>query len=156
MLAIGGVVTDEDAGMRLARETLASGKAWERFKELIVAQGGDPSYIENPGQLPMAAIVETVAAPRSGYLSGVHARMVGETAVLLGAGREKKGEPIDHAVGVVVHHKVGDRLEAGQPLFTIHANHPGQLAEARQLLLEAHTWSDVPRPPLPLFYGVIR
>ncbi|OGO42130.1 MAG: thymidine phosphorylase [Chloroflexi bacterium RBG_16_58_14] len=155
MLAIGGLVGDEAAGMRLAAETLASDRAWERFKALILAQGGDPSYIEKPQQLPMATLVETIAAPRSGYLSGVHARIVGETAMLLGAGREEKGEPIDHAVGVIIHHKVGDWLEAGQPLFTIHANHPGQLAQARQLLLEAHAWSDTPHPPLPLFYGVI-
>jgi pyrimidine-nucleoside phosphorylase len=112
--------------------------------------------VDEPQSLPVAPCVETVPAPRSGYLSGIHARIVGETAVLLGAGREKKGDAIDHSVGVVVHHKVGDRLEAGHPLFTIHAGQPQHLEQARPLLLEAHTWSDAPVPPLPLFYGVIR
>lgn len=156
MLAIGGVAADADAGMRLAEQKLASGGGWERFKALIAAQGGDVSYVENPQRLPSASFVETVSAPRSGYLSGIHAREVGETAVFLGAGREKKGDPIDHAVGVVVHHKVGERIESGQPLFTIHLSRPGLLTKARQRLLAAHTWSDEPVPPLPLFYGVIR
>ena len=100
--------------------------------------------------------METVRAPRSGYLSGIHAREVGETAVFLGAGRQKKGDPIDHAVGVVIHHKVGESIEAGQPLFTIHARQPDQLSEAIQRILAAHTWSDTPVQPLPLFYSVVR
>ncbi len=121
MLAIGGVAPDADAGMRMAEQQLTSGGGWELFKTLVVAQGGDVAYVENPDRLPLAPVVETVPAPRSGYLSGIHAREVGETAVFLGAGREKKGDPIDHAVGVVIHCKVGERVEAGQPLFTIHA-----------------------------------
>jgi len=104
----------------------------------------------------LAPVVEMVPAPRSGYISGIHAREVGETAVFLGAGREKKGDPIDHAVGVVIHCKVGERVEAGQPLFTIHLSQPDLLEEARQRLLAAHTWSQAPVQPLPLFYGVIR
>jgi pyrimidine-nucleoside phosphorylase len=67
-----------------------------------------------------------------------------------------KGDPIDHSVGIVVHHKVGDRVETGQPLFTIHAHDPQTQAEARARLLEAHTWSDSPVESLPLFYGVVR
>jgi pyrimidine-nucleoside phosphorylase len=101
-------------------------------------------------------LAEQQLASRSGYLSGIHAREVGETAVFLGAGREKKGEPIDHAVGVVIHRKVGEWVEEGQPLFTVHASQPDQLAQAVQRLLAAHTWSDEPVQPLPLFYGVIR
>jgi pyrimidine-nucleoside phosphorylase len=155
MLTVGGVSSDAEEGMHLAEKQLVSGGGWERFKTLVAAQGGDVSYVENPQRLPSAPIVETVSAPRSGYLSGIHAREVGETAVFLGAGREKKGDPIDHTVGVIVHHKVGERIEAGQPLFTIHLRRPGLLSKARQRLLAAHTWSDEPVPPLPLFYGVI-
>ncbi len=156
MLAIGGVSPDADAGMRMAERQLTSGGGLELFKTLVVAQGGDVAYVENPDRLPLAPVVETVPAPRSGYISGIHAREVGETAVFLGAGREKKGDPIDHAVGVVIHCKVGERVEAGQPLFTIHLSQPDQLVEARQRLIAAHTWSQEPVQPLPLFYGVIR
>ncbi len=114
------------------------------------------AYVEDPDRLPSAPLVQVVTAPRSGYLSGIHAREVGETAVFLGAGREKKGDPIDHGVGVVIHRKVGERVEAGQPLFTIHARQADLLAQAAERLLKAHSWSDAPVPPLPLFYGVIR
>jgi len=156
MLALGGLAGDEDEGRQMAQEALAEGKGWEKFKQLVAAQGGDVSYVEQPHRLPQARLVEVVAAPRSGYLSQVHARRIGEAAVLLGAGRAKKGDPIDHAVGIVVHHKVGDWVEAGQPLFTLHANHEPLLEEARQQVLNAHLWSETPVPPLPLFYGVVR
>jgi pyrimidine-nucleoside phosphorylase len=155
MLAIGGVATDAEAGMRLAEQKLASGAGWERFKALVKAQGGDVASVENPDRLPSAPLVQVVTAPRSGYLSGIHAREVGETAVFLGAGRQKKGDPIDHGVGVVIRRKVGERVEAGQPLFTIHARQADLLAQAAERLLKAHSWSDAPVPPLPLFYGVI-
>ncbi|MBN2549947.1 MAG: thymidine phosphorylase [Anaerolineales bacterium] len=156
MLALGGLAPDEDAGRGMAEQALLQGKAWQRFRELVQAQGGDLRYLDEPENFPRAAFIETVAAPRSGYLQGIHARIVGETAVLLGAGRAKKGDPIDHAVGIMIHHKVGDHLREGQPLFTIHANQPETLAQARQALLEAHTWSDEPVEPLPLFYGLVK
>jgi len=156
MLVLGGATSDEEAGIALGRTALESGRAWERFRTLVSVQGGDVAAIDHPDRLPAARLVELVPAPRSAYLSCVHARLVGETAVMLGAGRTKKGEAIDPAVGVVVHHKVGDWVEAGQPLFTLHANDEARLPEARRILLEAHTWSDQPVEPLPLFYEVIR
>jgi pyrimidine-nucleoside phosphorylase len=156
MLAIGGVAADAEVGMQLAEQKLVSGAGWEHFKTLVKAQGGDVAYVENPDRLPSAPLVETVQAPRSGYLSEIHACRVGETAVFLGAGREKKGDPIDHAVGVIIHCKVGEYIDAGQPLFTIHARRRDRMTEAIQRLLSAHTWSDAPVQPLPLFYSVVR
>jgi pyrimidine-nucleoside phosphorylase len=156
MLVLGEMATDEGHGRSLAQEALDTGKAWERFKALVAAQGGDVAYLENPERLPKASLVETVPAPQNGYLRAIDAQAIGETAVLLGAGRARKGDPIDHAVGVQVLHKVGDRLTAGETLFIVHANDRSLLAEARQRLLAAHAWSDTPVEPLPLFYGVIR
>lgn len=156
MLALGGLTADEAAGRQMAQRFLENGGGWEKFKQLVVAQGGDVSYVEHLERLPQASRVEVVYAPRSGYLAQVHARKVGEAAVILGAGRAKKGDPIDHAVGVIVHHKVGEWVEAGQPLFTLHANDGKRLEEARQHVLQAHAWSDTPVSPLPLFYGVVR
>jgi pyrimidine-nucleoside phosphorylase len=135
---------------------LESGKAWEKFKTLVKAQGGDVSYITEPERLPQAPLVENVPAPRSGYLSGINARVVGETAVALGGGRIRKGDPIDHAVGLVVHYKVGDWVEAGKILFTIHANRIVDVERARDLVLDAHSLSDDPVEALPLFYGVVK
>lgn len=155
MLALAGVTRDAEAGRELLIVTLNAGKAWESFKALVAAQGGDVSYVEQPAKLPQAPLVKSEPSPRSGYLSCVNARLVGEAAVVLGAGRAKKGDQVDHGVGVIVHHKVGDKIETGQRLFTIHARRPSELEEARGMLLEAHAWSDSPVDPLPLFYGVV-
>jgi pyrimidine-nucleoside phosphorylase len=156
MLVLGGRASSDAEGLALAVEALESGKAWDYFRILVDVQGGDLDAVDYPEQLPKARWIETVPAPRNAYLAKVHARLVGETAVSLGAGRTKKGDPIDPAVGVVVHHKVGDWVQVGQPLFTIHASDALQMGEARRTLLEAHTWSDKPVQPLPLFYEVIR
>lgn len=156
MLVLGQKAGDESEGRSMAEEALDGGGAWERFTALIAAQGGDVSYVEDPDRLPKASRIETIPAPRGGYLRQINARIVGETAVVLGAGREKKGDPIDHAVGIEIFHNVGDRIEEGQPLFAVHANEEGKLQEARQRLLDAHIWSDSPVEPLPLFYDVIQ
>jgi pyrimidine-nucleoside phosphorylase len=155
MLVLGQKAGDESEGRSMAEEALDGGGAWERFTALIAAQGGDVSYVEDPDRLPKASRIETIPEPRGGYLRQINARIVGETAVVLGAGREKKGDPIDHAVGIEIFHNVGDRIEEGQPLFAVHANDEEKLQVARRRLLDAHIWSDSPVEPLPLFYDVI-
>lgn len=156
MLALGDVTPDEEQGKRIAESALQDGRGWERFKSLVAAQGGDVGYIEDPRRLAKASLIEQVPAPRSGYLKEINARVVGETSCYLGAGRAEKGEQIDLAVGILIHHKVGDFLKTGDLLFTIHANDPAKLEESRQRLLDAHLWSDKPVKPLPLFYGVVK
>lgn len=156
MLALGGAAPDEDAGQQLARQALDGGQSWQRFRQLVQAQGGDLRYVDDPSLLPDADIIRSVMAPRSGYLSGVDARVVGETAVDLGAGRAKKGDPVDYGVGIEIFHKVGDRVEQGEPLFAVHARSEVAWQQAVEKLLAAHTWSNIPTEPLPLFYGVIK
>jgi pyrimidine-nucleoside phosphorylase len=139
----------------MAETALKEGRAWEFFKKLVAAQGGDVRYIENPQLLPVASIIETVPSPQSGFLSEINAQDVGETSVELGAGRARKGDQIDPAVGIMILHKVGEKVEKGEPLFTIHANSREKLDAARVRLLAAHHWSDASVEPLPLFYDVI-
>jgi pyrimidine-nucleoside phosphorylase len=155
MLVLGKKASNLDDARQLAENALDKGGAWERFRVLVIAQSGDVRYIDEPELLPKAPLIEQVVAPQSGYLRVINAREIGETSVELGAGRARKGDPIDHAVGIIVHHKVGDRVEKGDPLFTIHANDAGRLEHARQRLLAAHQWSNVQCPPLPLFYDVV-
>ncbi|MFC2043083.1 thymidine phosphorylase [Chloroflexota bacterium] len=155
MLALGGISRDEKVGHQLAGKAIKNGRAWERFRDLVIAQGGDVSFIDEPARLPSAAIIETIQAPRYGYISGISAREVGRTVVLLGGGRARKDDPIDHSVGVLIHNKVGKWVEAGEPLFTIHAGDRGSMEAARIRLLDAHSWSDDPVEPLALFYGVV-
>jgi pyrimidine-nucleoside phosphorylase len=152
MLMLGNKASDTNAALTLALETLSSGAAWHKFRELVEAQGGDVHYIEEPERLPQARLIEPVPAPRSGYLAAVNAAEVGMAVVELGGGREKKGDPIDHSVGVIVHYKVGDLVQKDTPLFTIHANDEAKLAAARNRMLVAHTFSDTPVQRPPLFY----
>jgi pyrimidine-nucleoside phosphorylase len=152
MLMLGNKATDTNAALTMALETLSSGAAWRKFRELVEAQGGDVRYIDEPEQLPQARLIEPVPAPRSGYLATVNAGEVGMAVVKLGGGRQKKGDPIDHSVGVIVHYKVGDLVQKNTPLFTIHANDEEKLAAARERVLAAHTFSDTPIQRLPLFY----
>jgi pyrimidine-nucleoside phosphorylase len=152
MLVLGKRAKELKEGRAMAEKSIADGSAWEKFRMLVGAQGGDVAFVDDPGKLPKAGMIEAVKAPRGGSISQVHARTVGEAAVALGAGRAKKGDPIDHAVGFVIHKKVGDRVEKDEPLFEIHANNAEKLAEARKSVLSAHIINDDSVPPLPLFY----
>jgi len=146
--------------LRAARARLeaafADGSALSKFKQLVQAQGGDTRVIDVPGLLPQAAWIETVLSSRSGYLSEINAREIGMTAVDLGAGRAKKGDAIDHAVGLLIHHKVGDKVQRGEPLFSVHANDAAKLEAAKARVLAAHKFSVKRVKPLPLFYKVLK
>ena len=155
MLVLGKKAANVEAARKMLEKAIENGSAFDYFRKLVAAQGGDVDYVDHPEKLPAARYIETVPAPRGGYLKGIHAQVIGNAAVELGAGRAKKGDPVDHAVGFEVLHKVGEKLKAGEPLFVVHANDPEKLKTAREQLLRAHTWSDEPGEPLPLFYDVI-
>jgi pyrimidine-nucleoside phosphorylase len=155
MLALGGLAKDDAKGKKMAEEALVTGKSLARFRDLVQAQGGDVSYVDDPGKFAIAKLIREVESPRSGYLKEINACEVGKTAVLLGGGRGQKGDPIDYTVGIVIRHKVGDWLKTGDLLFTIHANDEKRLKLAKQIILEAHKWSDDPVKPIPLYYGIV-
>ncbi|NTU75879.1 MAG: thymidine phosphorylase, partial [Anaerolineaceae bacterium] len=144
----------EDARIRV-ETALKDGSAWKMFRRLVEVQGGDLSVVDDPEKLARAPITEVVKAEKAGYLKMVHARTFGETSVELGAGRAVKSDSIDHAVGIVVHQKVGDHVAVGDPLYTIHANDQAKLMRAKQSLLPAVEITSEPVQELPLFYGVI-
>jgi pyrimidine-nucleoside phosphorylase len=152
MLVLGKRARGLPEGRAIAEKSIADGSAFEKFRVLVKAQDGDVSYVDDPSKFPRAEYIEVVTSPQTGYLSQIQARSVGEAAVMLGAGRARKSDPIDHAVGFLIHHKVGDHVEKGDPLFTIHANDREKLEEVREVVLAAHQFSDVPEQPLPLFY----
>jgi pyrimidine-nucleoside phosphorylase len=155
LLLLAGRVGELKEGKALAQEVLEDGSGVHKFRELVDAQGGDVAMIDDPSELPKASIVKTVAAPETGYLKQIHAREIGLSAMELGAGREKKGEAIDHAVGIVLKHKVGDWVETGEPLFVVHANHQDRCDTAVKRVLTAHNFSKSKVPPLPLFYQTV-
>ncbi len=152
MLVLGKRAKDLAEGRAMAESALTNGTALEKFRVLVQAQGGDVAYVDDTAKFPRAKFISVVEAPRSGVISQVHARSVGEASVLLGAGRAKKSDAVDHAVGILIHKKVGAWAEKGELLFTIHANDQAKMAEASAMTLAAHAFSDDVVPPLPLFY----
>ncbi|RMF00067.1 MAG: hypothetical protein D6768_13635 [Chloroflexi bacterium] len=144
MVELAGKAKNLDAAKALLAQSLDNGQAWAKFTEWITAQGGDRRQLENPDLLPAAPLVQTVPAPRSGFVAAIDAAEVGKTGVDLGGGRAKKGDPIDYGVGIVFHAKIGSQLAAGDPLLTLHANNQAKLDAARARLLAAITWSDSP------------
>jgi pyrimidine-nucleoside phosphorylase len=145
----------QEACMAEAANAIQTGAAFAKLRELIEAQGGDVRQIDDPGRLPKARLVEDVRASESGIVASLNALSVGMAAVELGAGRERKGEDIDHAVGLMVHRKVGETLAAGEPVFTLHANDEARLVQAKARLADALTVSADSVEPLPMFYDLI-
>jgi pyrimidine-nucleoside phosphorylase len=121
-----------------AERALVDGTAAEAFRALVEAQGGDPRVIDDPdGVLPRAPVHAPIQAERWGFVEGVDARAIGAAAATLGAGRHRKGAPIDPAVGIVLRVKVGDRVEAGEGIGTVHARTDAAADAARRAVLEA-------------------
>ena len=152
MLLLGRKARTGDEALACATGAIDSGAAWGKFRALVLAQGGDVRAVDEPGRLPSASLIEPVAAPRAGHVATLRASEVGLAVVALGGGREKKADAIDHAVGIQLHAKVGDWVQKGAPLFTVHANDEVKLAAARQRVLAAYAFSDSPVVPPPLFY----
>jgi pyrimidine-nucleoside phosphorylase len=142
--------------MAEAADHLRDGSALEKLRVLVRAQGGDVSVIDDPEKLPKAAIIEEMRAAQSGYVEQLSALNVGIASVELGAGRERKEDGIDHAVGIMVHKKVGDAVGAGEVTFTLHANDAAKLALAKARLNDAIVYGSNPVAPLPMFYNIIQ
>jgi pyrimidine-nucleoside phosphorylase len=156
MLILAGKSRDLGAARKRVVNALEDGSALAKFRALVAAQGGDVGVIDDPSRLPTAAVVVQVSSPKSGYLRRCDARTVGEVSVRLGAGRAQKSDSIDHAVGIIVHAKVGDRLKAGDALFTIHANDRTAAVAAEAGLMGGVAYSQRPVARLPLFYRTLR
>ncbi len=144
-----------EAAYAAAEHSLYDHSAYTRFRSMIEGQGGDVSQVDDVSRLPDATLIESVTAPQDGYLAELSALEVGLAVVRLGGGREKKGDPVDYGVGVETHHKIGDAVKAGDPLFTIYANDPAKLAEVKARLSMVAHLSESPVEPLPLFYDTI-
>jgi pyrimidine-nucleoside phosphorylase len=155
LLVLGGQASDTVEARHMVHQLVENGAALDQFRRWVAAQGGDPTVADNPTIMPQAEVVRAVEAPQDGYIAAIDARTVGYTAVLLGAGREKKGTAIDHSVGIVLGPKVGDRVKKGMPLLTIHAASADDFAAARQRLLGAYKWGCEPVEAPPLIHRVI-
>jgi pyrimidine-nucleoside phosphorylase len=139
----------------LAELALIDRSAFAKFREMVGAQGGNVKQVDEINLLPTAQMVDEIAAPKRGFVAQVDALAVGQAVLELGGGRLTKTDPVDHAVGVLTHVKVGDAVTEGQPIFTIHSNNMAKMEAARQRLLTGLSISEEPVARLPLFYDVI-
>jgi pyrimidine-nucleoside phosphorylase len=149
-LALGEMMLDL-AGLDGGRETLLqaieSGKALQKLIDVAVAQGGDPSAIENPDLLPVCTHEAVITAPREGYVTRCDALTVGVVATRLGAGRERKEDTVDPGVGITLEAKVGDRVDAGQPLARVRYSDPARWQAQERTLASAWVIEDTAPGP---------
>lgn len=143
LLMSGLAAAPEEARAALTR-LRDTGEGARRFAALVEAQGGDPRVADDPGRLPRAPYVAPFEATGAGWVARAEARGIGDAALLLGAGRRTKADTVDPAVGIVMRARVGDRVEAGQPLAEIHARSPAQAAVAAERLRAAFGLSPDP------------
>lgn len=156
MLILGGRAKDKKEARQKLEQALAGGAALEKFRQLIAVQGGDGRVVDDPSLLPRARYQEAWVAEGDVYPAALPADRLGEIAMKLGAGREKKEDPIDPAVGIVLGGKVGDLIRKGQPVATVYANDPERLEEALAELKSCIVLSPDPVTPPPLVLEEIR
>ncbi len=144
MLVSAGFAEDDEQARAALSESIRSGKALQKLAELVEAQGGDADAVYEPSMLPAAEIRLEVPSAETGYVSHIDAEKVGLVSMHLGGGRATKESSIDLAVGVVLHKKLGERVEIGESLGTVHANDADKAQQAAELLRGCFTLSAEP------------
>ncbi len=144
MLILTGKAASPDDARNQLKAKLASGEAFEKFKEMVTLQGGDTAVLDDTTLLPQADLIEDLTADADGSVSEVNADKIGRAVLLLGGGRAQVTDTIDPAVGITHLCKVGDCVTTGQQLLRIHANAPGRLEQATQMARKAITISPSP------------
>ncbi len=155
MLVRGRKARDTKSALAMIDRALSDGSGLAKLRELVAAQGGDARAVDDPGRLPRAPRVERLLAPRTAFVGAIAADRVGMASVRLGAGREKKGDPIDLRTGVILHAKVGDRVERGQPYAEVHVAGRPTDADATGEIRSAFRWSARRVAPRRLILGRI-
>jgi pyrimidine-nucleoside phosphorylase len=155
MFLLGERTPSIEEGRRLAETLLATGTAKEKFREGIRLQGGDDRIVDEPERLPGARCHAEVHSSSSGFITGTNCEQFGIALAMLGGGREKKEDKIDPGVGLEFHKRIGDRVEKGETLATIHYNADTKLAEAKNLIASSYTVGETAPSPRPLIRRVV-
>jgi pyrimidine-nucleoside phosphorylase len=150
MLVLGGVANDVAAGARMAAAALDDGRAAQKFRDIIEAQGGNPEVVDDPALLPQAPFRTVLTAEAAGYIEEMDVRAIGNAAVTLGAGRRKLASRIDPAVGFHITHKTGAQVQAGEPWATVYAADESTGMRAAAELRDAVRFGATRGIPLPL------
>lgn len=153
MLRLGGAAASRAEGEARIEAAMASGAGLAQLRKAVALQGGDVAVIDDPSRLPRARHRWLLLAPRAGVLQPVDARAVGLAATALGAGRARKEDDVDHGVGITLHRRGGDRVEAGEPVATVWYNRADRLGRAQELLQDALRVGRTAAPRKPLIRG---
>ena len=145
MFHLGERTATVEEGEQLALELIASGEALEKFRRMIELQGGDAGVVDDPSHMPQAKFRTEIASAATGYVSAMECEQVGHASVLLGGGREHEHDAVDHAVGIVMRKKIGDMVQAGEPLCTVLYNSAERMERVREMLASSFIIS--PDPP---------
>ncbi len=156
MLVLGKKVKGLEGGRKLLKKIIDDGRALDKFRELVKNQGGDVRCVDEPGLLPRAGKVVELPSPKKGYIQRIDAERIGIASTLLGAGRERIGDKIDHAVGIVLNKKVGEKVEKGEPLALFHVNDNSRVEEAMELFLSVYRFGPKGPAPSPLIKKIIK
>ncbi|MEM9777432.1 MAG: thymidine phosphorylase [Chloroflexota bacterium] len=156
MLVLADKADSLEAAEDMLKQARDSGVALEKFKQMVGAQGGDVSQIDEPSKLPQAPVIADVVATKSGYIRSMNTEQLGYAVVNLGGGRVQKTDVIDPAVGFVMPVRVGDSINAGDSIATVHAKDEESFEEAKQAILRSVKIGAEPVEPLPYFYGVVK
>jgi pyrimidine-nucleoside phosphorylase len=155
MLQLGGVAGSAPEAEDKVRAALSSGRGLEKFRQVIEQQGGDPRVVDDYSRLPAAPKRTLVRAARSGYLTGLHAELIGRATMVLGAGRERVEDYVDHAVGALVHANLGDRVREGDPIVELCHRDGTRLGAALELAGRACEIGDAPPEPQSLIMEMV-
>ncbi len=150
MLKLGGTAKNYEEGRNRLEKILKEGTAFSKFKEMVAAQGGNPKIIDKPELLPLAKHCTKIKAVISGYIQKIDSRLIGESAMLLGAGREKKESEIDLSVGIILKKKVGSKVNINENLAEVYYNDSEKLKEAKNKLFSSFVIGDNKPKKLPL------
>ncbi|HAJ66223.1 MAG TPA: pyrimidine-nucleoside phosphorylase [Clostridiales bacterium] len=156
MLTLSGLAADETEARAKLEATIADGSALRKLAEMVEAQGGDSRAVYDFSLLPDAAFKREVPSQEGGYIAHIEADDVGLVSMHLGGGRVTKESAIDLSVGVVLHKKVGDRVEPGESLATIHASSEEKAARAEELLRACYTLSPYPVEKAPFIKNIVK
>ena len=155
MLILGRVAKNYEEGRSRLKKILQEGAAFNKFKEMITAQGGNPEIIDRPELLPLAKHCTRIKSDRSGYVKKIDSRLIGGSAMLLGAGREKKESEIDLSVGIILKKKVGSKVNINQDLAEVYYNDSKNLKETKNKLFSSFVIGDKKPKKLPLILATI-
>ena len=155
MINLSGIPVENSASS-MVEEAVKSGRALEKFKEFVRAQGGDASFTDDASKLKQALYTEVVKAPKNGYLSSCNAELVGSAACVLGAGREGLEDVIDPSAGIIVYKKLGDYVEEGETIAVLHTDDEQRIGEAKSRILRAYKISEKAVNPSEVILKVLK